>query len=83
MAARITGRDAHIHDIRLITPSVEVKEGVFLAARMWLEDPDCAGYFVAEMTAEGDLRTGMFFISDQDVCTHFRRVWGEGTQGLH
>lgn len=83
MASRITGRDAHMRDIRLITPPVEVRESEFHAACLWLGGPERAGFFVAEMTAEGELHTGMFFISDQDVCTLFRKVWGEGTQGLH
>lgn len=83
MAEQITARAAIERGITLINPPVEIDVAAYDEAVEWLSAAAHPGHFHAQVCAEGEVRTGFFMLSDQTVCTRFRRRWGRGTQALN
>jgi hypothetical protein len=75
MAQRETGRTSIEKGIRFINPPLEVVPSRQEAAQDWLDDPERDGHYVSEMTAEGDVRTAMFWVSDLTVWCAFKLEW--------
>jgi hypothetical protein len=78
MATKHDARSVLKNRLPLLHPPVEVEGDLKDDADAWLADANRPGHFMSMMTAEGEIRTAMYWITEPEVSRAFRQRWCKG-----